>query len=80
VERAVVVGRGRRLLPKDLPIFRSEYASSPPGRTLREVEIAHLRGILEETQWNVSKSADILGIDRSTLYDKIRRYELRKPA
>lgn len=28
---------------------------------------------------NVSKSADILGIDRSTLYDKIKRYELRKP-
>lgn len=80
VERGVVVGRGRRLLPKDLPIFRSEDASAPPGRTLREVEIAHLKSILEETHWNVSKSADILGIDRSTLYDKIKRYELRKPA
>jgi len=80
VERAVVVGRGRRILPQDLPIFRPEYVSSPLGRTLREVELAHLWSVLQETQWNVSKSAEILGIDRSTLYDKIKRYDLRKPA
>ncbi|MCU0594483.1 MAG: sigma-54 dependent transcriptional regulator [Desulfobacterota bacterium] len=79
LERAVVVGKGPRILPKDLPIFRAEYVSSPQGRTLREVETAHLERILNETQWNVSKSAEILGIDRSTLYDKIKRYELRKP-
>ena len=79
VERAVVVGKSRKILPQDLPIFRPEYVSSPPGRTLREVERAHLEGVLNETQWNVSKSADILGIDRSTLYDKIKRHDLRKP-
>jgi DNA-binding NtrC family response regulator len=79
VERAVVVGKGRRILPQDLPIFRPEYVSSPPGRTLREMEIAHLESVLSETQWNVSRSAEILGIDRSTLYDKMKRYELRKP-
>ena len=80
VERAVVVGQGRRILPQDLPIFRPEHVSPAPGRTLREMEIVHLSSILQETQWNVSKSAEILGIDRSTLYDKIKRYELRKPA
>jgi len=80
MERAVVVGRGRRILPQDLPIFRPEHVSSPPGRTLREVEIAYLSSVLNETQWNISKSAEILGIDRSTLYDKIKRYDLHKPA
>jgi len=79
LERAVVVGKGPRILPPDLPIFRPEYVSAPPGRTLREVEMAHLENVLAETQWNVSKSAEILGIDRSTLYDKIKRYDLRKP-
>jgi DNA-binding NtrC family response regulator len=79
MERAVVVGQGRRILPQDLPIFRQEHVSAPRGRTLREVETTHLESILKETGWNVSKSADILGIDRSTLYDKIKRYELRKP-
>ncbi len=79
VERAVVVGKSRKILPQDLPIFRPEYVSSPPGRTLREVERVHLESVLNETQWNVSKSAEILGIDRSTLYDKIKRHDLRKP-
>ena len=79
VERAVVVGKSRKILPQDLPIFRTEYVSSPPGRTLREVERTHLESVLNETQWNVSKSAEILGIDRSTLYDKIKRHDLRKP-
>lgn len=79
VERAVVVGRGRRITPGDLPIFRPEHLPPPKGRTLKEVEIAHLGNILNETGWNVSKSAGILGIDRSTLYDKIKRYGLHKP-
>jgi DNA-binding NtrC family response regulator len=80
MERAVVVGRGRRIVPEDLPIFRPEHVSPARGRTLREVETNHLNSVLNETQWNISKSAEILGIDRSTLYDKIKRYELRKPA
>ena len=79
VERAVVVGRGRRILPEDLPIFRPEHVSSSRGRTLRDLEMNHLNSVLNETQWNISKSAEILGIDRSTLYDKIKRYDLRKP-
>ena len=78
VERAVVVGQGRRILPGDLPIFRPQYLSSPKDKSLREVEIAHLESVLNESRWNVSRSAEILGIDRSTLYDKIKRYGLRK--
>jgi len=78
MERAVVVGRGRRILPEDLPIFRPEHVNPAQGRTLREVEMNHLNRVLNETQWNISKSAEILGIDRSTLYDKIKRYDLRK--
>ncbi|MEJ2025743.1 MAG: helix-turn-helix domain-containing protein [Deltaproteobacteria bacterium] len=43
------------------------------------MEKAHIVAILKETDWNVKKSADILQIDRSTLYSKIKRYEIRKP-
>jgi DNA-binding NtrC family response regulator len=57
MERAVVVGRGRRILPEDLPIFRPEHVSLSRGRTLRELEINHLNSVLNETQWNISKSA-----------------------
>ena len=80
IERAVVVNKGRRILPHDLPIFRPEYVAVPSGKTLRDVEQAHLISVLKESQWNILKSAKILGIDRSTLYSKIKRYEIRKPS
>ena len=36
--------------------------------------------VLAETRWNLSKAARILDIDRTTLYNKIRKYGLREPA
>ena len=33
-----------------------------------------------ENNWNISRSADILGIDRVTLYNKIAKYGLQRPA
>lgn len=80
IERAVVVGKGRQIKPEDLPIFRPEYLNAPTENSLRAVEKAHIIRILNQNQWNMSKSAELLRIDRSTLYNKIRRYNLRKPA
>ncbi len=51
-----------------------------PGKSLMEVEKGHISQILNDNQWNISKSAEILGIDRSTLYNKIKRYKLQKPS
>jgi DNA-binding NtrC family response regulator len=79
VERAVVVGKGLSIMPQDLPIFCHENVQPHKHRSLREVEKAHISEILRECGWNISKSAQILGIDRSTLYSKIKRYDLNKP-
>ena len=79
IERAVVVCKGPKVMPDDLPIFRPEYVCIPPSNTLMEVEKAHIQQILNENQWNISRSATILGIDRSTLYSKIKRYDIQKP-
>jgi two-component system, NtrC family, response regulator HydG len=76
VERALVVGRGRRsgrgfLVPvpgRDEP---------KGGQTLDDMERAHIERILRETQHNLSRAARILDIDRTTLYNKLRRYGLR---
>ena len=78
IERAVVVSKGRKLIHEDLPIFRPEYQTLPADNTLLEVEKTHIRRILSENHWNVAKSAKILGIDRSTLYNKIKRHNIRK--
>ncbi|MBN2060470.1 MAG: sigma-54-dependent Fis family transcriptional regulator [Deltaproteobacteria bacterium] len=79
IERAVVVCKGRNITPEDLPIFRPEYALSPADISLKEVERSHILQVLNANSWNISRSSEILDIDRSTLYNKIKRYGLRKP-
>ncbi len=79
IERAVVIGHGRVIQAQDLPISIQEEGNRTRGqRTLQAVEREHIQRILTETNWNISLSARILGIDRSTLYKKIKRYQLKK--
>jgi transcriptional regulator with PAS, ATPase and Fis domain len=75
IERAVVVGKGKNIQPEDLPIFR-EPGVNKEG-SLQEMEKDHIQQVLKQNDWNISRSAKILGIDRSTLYKKIRRYNIR---
>jgi len=77
-ERAVVVGKGRSIEAEALPIFRPEPCISPKDNTLREIEKAHIIQILDTYQGNIAKCAKVLGIDRSTLYSKIKRYNIQK--
>ncbi len=79
IERAVVVTKGRTILPADLPIFRSEHVTVSKNNTLKGIEKAHIIQILNEYQWNIAKSSKVLGIDRSTLYSKIKRYRINRP-
>jgi DNA-binding NtrC family response regulator len=80
VERAVVVGKGRALLPEDLPIFYRDQTALPKNNSLREIEKTHITQILSACRWNIAKSAKTLGIDRSTLYSKIKSYQIQKPS
>ncbi len=78
VERAVVVCRTRTITPLDLPIGTSrEEELKTRYFSLDDVEKEHIITILNQTGWNISKSSAILGIDRSTLYNKIHRYDLK---
>jgi DNA-binding NtrC family response regulator len=79
IERAVVVGKGRRVTIEDLPICRRGEEAVGVDYSLKEVERVHIIRVLEESGWNVKKSAEILGIDRSTLYAKMKRYRIQKP-
>ena len=78
IERAVVVGKEREILPEDLPIFCHEPTPVKRASSLKEVEKAHIQQVLTENQWNIARSAKILEIDRSTLYSKIKRYQINK--
>jgi len=80
IERAVVVGKQREILPEDLPIFCHEPTPPRKAYSLKDVEKAHIQQVLVENQWNIARSAKMLGIDRSTLYSKIKRYNINKVA
>jgi DNA-binding NtrC family response regulator len=78
IERAVVVGKERQIMPEDLPILCHDPLPAPGDNSLKEVEKAHIRQILTDYGWNIARSAKTLGIDRSTLYSKIKKYEIGK--
>ncbi|MBW2622499.1 MAG: sigma-54-dependent Fis family transcriptional regulator, partial [Deltaproteobacteria bacterium] len=76
---AVVIGRGRTIQAEHLPFYESPAAYSPKDGTLKEVERAHITQTLEDTSWNITRAASTLGIDRVTLYNRIKKYGLQKP-
>jgi DNA-binding NtrC family response regulator len=79
IERAVVVGKTLQVMPEDLPITCIAQLDKPSDHTLKSIETRHIQQVLVENDWNISTSAKILGIDRSTLYSKIKRYQLQAP-
>jgi DNA-binding NtrC family response regulator len=76
VERAMVIGRGPEIQPADFP-FQLQPTEPVAGRTLDEIERGHIERVLQETAGNLSRAARILDIDRTTLYNKLRRYGLK---
>ncbi len=76
VERMVILAEepvlGPELLPDDLRSAVSESAMP----TLAQLERDHIAQVLSRVEGNKTRAAEMLGIDRSTLYAKIERYEL----
>ena len=81
IERAVVVGKGETIKVDDLPfhVSSSQAANSDGDTSMTAMEKKHIARVLNENNWNISKSALILEIDRVTLYNKISKYGLRNP-
>jgi DNA-binding NtrC family response regulator len=79
IERALLISRERELPPEAFPC--QVNATRPAcGLRLEDVERAHIERVLGETGWNLSRAARILDIDRTTLYNKIKRFGFREPA
>jgi DNA-binding NtrC family response regulator len=80
VERALVTSRGQVLAEEDFSFLATNGAAktwtAPAGMTLQEMEKLLIMATLDRTDGNIKESASVLGIDRSTLYEKIKRYEI----
>jgi len=81
LERGVVLAKGPLIeaTDLDLPQVVGNAEDDTPG-SLREMERRHILKVLEDLEWNISRSAQVLGIDRVTLYNKIKKYGLRESA
>jgi DNA-binding NtrC family response regulator len=75
IERAIVVGNGKKITLKDLPLGKTVI--NPTFESLNELEKNHIRQILEKYTWNISASAKALKVDRVTLYNKIKKYNIK---
>lgn len=77
LERAMVIGHEPEIQLADFP-FQLHPAAPGGGRKLEDVERAHIERVLEEMSWNLSRTARVLDIDRTTLYNKLRKYGLQR--
>jgi len=87
IEHAVLLSRGNQITTEYLPEKIREdneidlvTETKPAAPTLETIEKAYIFWVLNQTGWQKSKAASILGIDASTLYRKIEKYKLKSPA
>ncbi|WP_163325304.1 sigma-54-dependent transcriptional regulator [Draconibacterium mangrovi] len=75
IERAIVVGNGKEIRLKDLPLEKDVISNS--NDSLNELEKKYILQTLNKYDWNISRSARALQIDRVTLYNKIKKHKLK---
>ncbi len=78
LERGAVVAQGGLLRPADLGLAGAPRAAPAGPSTLEEIERRHVGSVLAHCAGNVSQAARLLGIDRVTLYNKMKKYGLNR--
>ena len=84
LSKAILLGEGETVLlehlPEELQAASKKIVGDPAlgeSISLDECEKEHILQVLAEANWNQSKAAELLGIHRNTLRDKIRKYNLK---
>jgi len=78
IQRLVAMTEGEKIEKSDLPSIMRFSAVRETGleRTLADVEAEHIRNVLTALNGNKTKAAALLGIDRKTLREKLKRYSI----
>jgi transcriptional regulator with GAF, ATPase, and Fis domain len=85
IEHATVIAKGKYVQVSDLPPAIQHAKSklskktNGPKRSIMENEKTLLNEVLGECNWNKKVTAAKLGISRSTLYEKLKKYNITKP-
>ncbi len=80
IERAVVLSKSRTLGTRDFSFLRPAISSPLKPRSLRQMEKEYIQDILAECDWNITRAAGILNINRVTLHKMIKRYDIKRPS
>ncbi|MFC2163997.1 sigma-54-dependent transcriptional regulator [Acidobacteriota bacterium] len=73
IEHGVILTRGNSITMAELP-QDTLYPTLAEEKTIEAVTKNHILRVLEETQGNISEAAKILGIQRMTLYNRLKKY------
>jgi DNA-binding NtrC family response regulator len=76
VDEAVLATRGEHVGPEALPAPIRGTVHTTPLPSLEDVEMRHIRRVLEDTHGNQRRAARILGITRWSLARRLRKYGL----
>lgn len=88
IEGAVIMAKSSMIEKEDIPHLSkfvgqessAGTVSASKGQSLKEVvempERDHIIAVLQGCNWNRKKAADILGVNRTTLYNKMKKYEI----
>jgi len=83
IERAIILTEKEMIDVEDLmqpsPATARSMNECYQLRSLEEVEREHILSTLERLNWNRSKAARVLGIDRKTLLSKMKKYDINPP-
>ena len=77
IERAIVVGNSKEIKLKDLPLEKDIVRDS--NDSLKDLEKKYIQQTLTKFDWNISRTAKALKVDRVTMYNKIKKYKLKTP-
>jgi DNA-binding NtrC family response regulator len=83
IERAVLLSEGSTLPAEHLllnckPSTKSESEDIDMDNSIAAMEKQHIVKVLIETSWRMTKTSKILGINRTTLYNKIKQYGIKQ--
>ena len=78
ISHAVILAQGAVVEGRHLPQFLKQVTEELPSTSIAENERRLILAVLQECSWNKHEAARQLQISRSTLYSKIRRYNLKK--
>lgn len=78
ITKALLFADSDIIMPDDLPEHLAINKKIPPPspKTLEEMEKDHILAVLDQTGGHQTKAAELLGINRKTLYKKIHKYNL----